>query len=315
MTDSPATSARAFTERAVTFARGAERLTGVLALPDAGARGACLVLHGWGSNRTGPHRVLVDLARALAGGGVAALRFDHAGRGDSTGAFLEADLDTMIDDALAAAAFLRGETSAERLSGFGLCSGGNIALGAAALEPCFERLVCVSTLPFQGQRTRAADRARCAGRAAHLARRLLSPRAWGRVLRAPARLGAALRYLFARERGAAVRTTPEGEMRNLKASRRDLVAALGRWRGRALFLYGGADREGEAGWSDAWAPLAHENGLAMERSTIEGANHNFYGLPWREALIESAVRFLCGTRSVVKGNGFSDGGGGPSGCA
>ena len=116
-------------ESPVTFTNEGSNLFGLLHQPDGAApRMGAVLLHGWSSCRMGPHRILVETARRLAGLGVAALRFDHRGRGDSEGDDDSADLDGMISDALAAADFLRERTGVRDLAMIGICSGGNVAL-------------------------------------------------------------------------------------------------------------------------------------------------------------------------------------------
>lgn len=60
-------------------------LVGILSLPDAldPALPVVLVPNSGGEHRVGPSRLHVELARALAAAGLAAVRFDRAGHGDS----------------------------------------------------------------------------------------------------------------------------------------------------------------------------------------------------------------------------------------
>lgn len=77
------------------------------------------------------HRVLVNLARFLALRGIAVLRFDYFGDGESEGLFEEASVASRIDDSLDAVAFCRQATSADRVLLLGLRYGANIATCAA----------------------------------------------------------------------------------------------------------------------------------------------------------------------------------------
>jgi LmbE family N-acetylglucosaminyl deacetylase len=72
-------------ESAIAFGCEAETLFGVLHRPvQPGTRGVVIVVGG-PQTRVGSHRQFVLLARALAAAGVAALRFDYRGMGDSSG--------------------------------------------------------------------------------------------------------------------------------------------------------------------------------------------------------------------------------------
>jgi dienelactone hydrolase len=255
-------------------------LQGTLARP--AAQGATphgvLALHGWGGVRAGPHRLFVLLARELAGRGVPVLRFDHAGRGVSGGEATAATLDGMIADAQAAAAALCARTGAAAVAAVGICSGGNVALGAAGLAPeRLRRCVCVSTLPFAAPDA-GRSRQKAWGLLRQYARKALSPATWRRVLRGEASLRRAGRVVEnALQESAAERAR--------KNSARDLPAALAGYDGALHFLYGGGDPEAPAARA-YYEALAARHGLAAGFEVIPGANHNFYSLPWAAALRE-----------------------------
>jgi dipeptidyl aminopeptidase/acylaminoacyl peptidase len=127
----------------VEFGRG---VRGVLHRPRARRRGrgapAALLCHGYTGNRVEDGRLFVRMARALAVSGVAALRFDYRGSGDSDGAFEDATLSTEIEDGLAAAAFLRRDGCVDpgRLAAIGL-SLGSVVAQAIAVPLDFRALV------------------------------------------------------------------------------------------------------------------------------------------------------------------------------
>ncbi|MFI7284659.1 alpha/beta hydrolase family protein [Micromonospora chersina] len=97
------------TDRELSFTSAGHRLVGTLTLPDGpGPHPAALLLPGSGPlNRDGDHRRLRlgiqrDLAAALAAAGVASLRYDRRGVGDSSGRFLHTGFHDNVDDAQAA---------------------------------------------------------------------------------------------------------------------------------------------------------------------------------------------------------------------
>lgn len=77
-------------EEAVCFLSAGKRLYGVAHLPRAKTLPAAvvIVLTGGPQVRTGAHRLYVELSRYLAAHGVASLRFDYEGLGDSEGDFV-----------------------------------------------------------------------------------------------------------------------------------------------------------------------------------------------------------------------------------
>jgi hypothetical protein len=89
-----------FVERALMFECGGETLVGVLAEPASPAMVGVLIIVGGPQYRAGSHRQFVLLSRQLAATGVAAMRFDYRGMGDSTGS--PSSFDDVSEDIAAA---------------------------------------------------------------------------------------------------------------------------------------------------------------------------------------------------------------------
>ena len=89
--------------------------------------------------QSGPHRLNVRLARALAAAGYATLAVDFRGRGESEGDLHDDGqrhllLDSMIDDARLALRVLHEVAQPEKVVLFGACQAGHIAARVAALD-------------------------------------------------------------------------------------------------------------------------------------------------------------------------------------
>src|SRR5947208_9086564 len=128
--------AQAASETLVEFQnRKGQRLRGVVHLPgEAAARSPGVVFfHGFTGSRMEVHWMFVKCARALSRAGIASLRFDFAGSGESEGEFARASLQSEIDDAHDAVAFFgqHGGIDAARLGLCGLSLGGSIAATTA----------------------------------------------------------------------------------------------------------------------------------------------------------------------------------------
>jgi uncharacterized protein len=85
----------------VTFYSQNKKLFGVMHLPKEDAHEAyptVVFCHGLASNKSGKTRLSVRLADELASVGIASLRFDFRGCGDSEGEFTESTLETMVED-------------------------------------------------------------------------------------------------------------------------------------------------------------------------------------------------------------------------
>ena len=119
------------TEKPVTFTRDQLQLVGVLHLPatsDAKVP-AVLLLHGFTGHKAETHFMYTQLARRLAKSGIAVLRFDFAGSGDSQGEFVDMSILTELADARSALQFLRQNENidAKRIGLLGFSMGGCVA--------------------------------------------------------------------------------------------------------------------------------------------------------------------------------------------
>jgi uncharacterized protein len=106
-------------------------LRGMLHRPSASARRTpgVVFFHGFTGDRMESHWLFVKCARALERAGIASLRFDFFGSGESQGSFREVTLEGEISDARAAVKFFRRQPGVDpkRLGICGLSLGGAIA--------------------------------------------------------------------------------------------------------------------------------------------------------------------------------------------
>ncbi|MBE3598789.1 MAG: alpha/beta fold hydrolase [Limnochordaceae bacterium] len=106
-----------------------QQLIGIVHRPPGGAdeRPPAVVLcHGFGGHKAENHRLFVKAARAMARAGMAALRFDFRGSGDSEGEFEEMTLSGEVTDALAALAYARSHVG-RPVALLGMSMGGAVA--------------------------------------------------------------------------------------------------------------------------------------------------------------------------------------------
>lgn len=92
-----------------------------------------LFCHGLAGHKIGTHRMYVLLAEMLSKAGIASLRIDFRGSGDSEGDFGEMSLEGEINDAVSAADFLKSRQYiyADRIGIFGRSFGGAVAIISA----------------------------------------------------------------------------------------------------------------------------------------------------------------------------------------
>jgi putative redox protein len=119
--------------RKVTFENDdGHTLSGLMALPDGTPRAFALFAHCFTCSKN--LKAATNIARALTESGIAVLRFDFTGLGQSEGAFSDTNFSSNVSDLLAAVRFLEENYSApEILVGHSL--GGTAALQAAADTP------------------------------------------------------------------------------------------------------------------------------------------------------------------------------------
>ena len=95
---------------------------------------AVLMCHGLAGNKTGRFRIYVNLARELSKAGIATLRVDFRGCGDSEGDFIDSTVHGFIEDALKSLDVLSHSKGIdqERIGIFGRSFGAAIAIITAA---------------------------------------------------------------------------------------------------------------------------------------------------------------------------------------
>ena len=117
-------------ETPVVFDCKGQQIVGMLHLPDGRGRvPGVLLLHGFTGHKAEIHRMFVKLSRKLAAHGIASLRFDFRGSGDSAGEFEEMTIRSQVADATEALKFLTRQkrVNAKCLAIVGLSMGGAIA--------------------------------------------------------------------------------------------------------------------------------------------------------------------------------------------
>lgn len=120
----------------VVFENNSQKIFGVLHMPLNQSKPvpAVLICHGLAGHKTGKYRLYVTLAKMLASMGIAALRVDFRGSGDSEGEFHEMTVTSTVSDAVTAINWMANNPrlDAARIGIFGRSFGGSVAVMAAA---------------------------------------------------------------------------------------------------------------------------------------------------------------------------------------
>ena len=119
------------------------RLVGIIAQPERPLETGVVIVVGGPQYRAGSHRQFTLLARQLAGQGIASIRFDYRGMGDSEGDIryfeaINADIHAAADRLIAHLPQIR------QLSLWGLCDAASAALYYAHTDPRVQGLILLN---------------------------------------------------------------------------------------------------------------------------------------------------------------------------
>jgi dipeptidyl aminopeptidase/acylaminoacyl peptidase len=248
------------TETPVVLFSGGQQVVGMWHLPAQPQRvPAIMMLHGFTGNKQETKRLFVQAARSLASAGIATLRFDFRGCGDSAGEFHEMTVSSMCADARTALAWLanRPEIDPTRIGILGMSLGGMIA---ALLQHEHAAIkTAVLWCPVTNPRDLIARRATPESQVQMNATGIADQGGW------------AVGHRFVTEMMAA-----------------EPVATLCHAAFPILILHGDADQMVPVEHSIAAVETLRRNGRNVTFKTMAGADHAYSGLPWiRELLSET----------------------------
>jgi dienelactone hydrolase len=270
--------------RHVWFENEGERLCGVVTVPEGGRSDvAVVVLHGWAGYRIGPHQMLTKTTRQLAESGFASLRFDFRGRGDSEGPPGEANLATMIADTEAAVDFVAQELDTDHVALLGICSGGEVAIGAGVQRELIDAMALWSVPIVAAEPGRQRPKSRTWHHLKEYGRKLLRPETWRKIVTGNVRTDMVKKALV--DGGAY--ETPED---NVKLGI-DWHERFTTFPGPILFIYGGNDPATEKSIAH-YRDLCAAGGVKSDFHVVEGANHAFYSLAWEREVIAKTAEWL-----------------------
>jgi dipeptidyl aminopeptidase/acylaminoacyl peptidase len=133
----------------VQFTHYGQKIFGMLHIPDPDeASPAVVIYHGFTGSHMEAHFFFAKLSRALSRAGIASLRIDFRGSGNSEGDFRDMSIGSEVEDGLAAVDFLCKQKGIdpERIGVAGLSLGGCVAAIVSGREPRVKSTVLMSAV-------------------------------------------------------------------------------------------------------------------------------------------------------------------------
>jgi pimeloyl-ACP methyl ester carboxylesterase len=289
---------------------------GILCLPhvnDASATAALLLMPSGLKYHIGPHRWNVKLARALCQAGVASLRFDPLGVGESDESLATATTRThwrfveqggFVDDTLLAAQVLQKRLPNVPVVAVGLCGGAVTAQLAAAKRPdLIMALVSLNTAitlsPLETQPAPTVSHSRAQHHFKNYAMKVFSKAAWQRVFRGESDIRGILRVLgtvaltvFHRKKLDTLPSVPNenpGFMQSFRALEQRALPHL--------LVFSGNDNR----WLDFQEGVlsrylrGERAGVAYEIKVVADANHEIHYTTWQQQTLDAIREWIAKT--------------------
>lgn len=246
-------------EKLVSFQNHGQQIVGILHRPDLdGTVPGVVLCHGFTGTKSEARWIFVRLARRLASSGIAVLRFDFRGSGDSEGEFRNMTISDEVSDAKAAVTFLSTCDGVDRarigILGFSL--GGCVAACVAGDIPLLKAVV------------------------------LWAPVSDPDVQFAPL-LTEGITFPHEFSPGLFLGRAFVDEL-----PRVDPVASLARSSAPVLILHGTNDQAVPAGTSQSFVDARASTGIPSERVLIDGADHLFGSAGTEEQVIDRTASWF-----------------------
>jgi exosortase A-associated hydrolase 1 len=269
-----------YQDQALQFRCRDAQLYGIASVPRQPAARGVLIVVGGPQYRAGSHRQFTLLARSLAVQGIAAMRFDYRGMGDSEGPArtfedVDEDLRAAIDS------FQQAVPAVREVVIWGLCDAASAAMFYAAHDPRVTGLVLLN--PW----ARTTDGHAKATLKHYYRGRLLDAAVWKKIASGRFDFAAAGATLV-RLAGAALRPRPAavaGAGQCALALPERMLDGLSRFHGRVLLIISPADLTAQEFLDMTKASPPWQRLLADPRVTrhaLDGADHTFSRRIWRD---------------------------------
>lgn len=277
-----------YAEHAIVFNCDDCRLLGIATLPESPAETAVIIVVGGPQYRAGSHRQFTLLARQLAEQGIASMRFDYRGMGDSEGDMrnfeaVDSDIRAAID------ALLQHSPAVRRIALWGLCDAASAALYYAHTDPRVSGLILLN--PWVHTEASAA-RARLKH---YYLSRLMQRSFWTKLLTGKFALSSSVSDLTKSAHGGASTSAPTNPWHGSPGYIERMLDGLQHFQGKVLFILSGNDLtaqefQGITSHDKRWKKASTSPRVAQEK--LPAANHTFSTRTWRDQVGQWTVHWI-----------------------
>ena len=278
-----------YTEQVFIFDCAGCRLPGILTQPETPLDTGVLILVGGPQYRAGSHRQFTLLARQMAAQGIAAMRFDYRGMGDSEG---EArTFETVTEDIRAAInAFFERTPSVRRVAIWGLCDAASSALLYAHTDTRVSRLILLNPWVHT-----EAGAARAQLKYYYLSR-LTQRSFWTKLLTGKVNMSQSVGDLKNSAQSVVNSDEKPGDPRlGSPGYIERMLHGLQKFQGEALLVLSGNDMVAQEFISltqrdKHWKKACASSGIT--RWMLKEANHTFSSQTWRDEIGKRTIEWL-----------------------
>lgn len=280
-------------ERPTVFECDGDRLIGIIALPAQPIETGVIIIVGGPQYRAGSHRQFTLLARYLAEQGIASIRFDYRGMGDSEGDMrnfeaIDADIKAALDT-------LTTQTSViNQVVLWGLCDAASAALYYGHTDHRVKGLVLLNPWVHT-----EAGAARSRIKHYYLAR-LLSKAFWVKLFTGKVKMGASIAELAdsarkAREPQTVATAIPSDPRHGSPGYIERMRKSMQKYTGKVMIILSGNDLTAQEFLDlvkndKQWNILSNRS--QVQHAYLSDANHTFSANTWRKKVGELSSRWV-----------------------
>ena len=256
------------------FNSSSNKLSYVCTVPDSQViRAGLIFVHAADGNRLGPHRMFVELAEKSKCRGIASLRFDMRGCGDSEGEPAGGDINPDIEDLQNAIRFFSSKYKLPKIFLFGISRGARVSISALAEHSLPVDGVVLLSTPFSSSKAAAK---KFSNRLKEYLYKFRNPESLKKLLSGKANLKQILRTLgFA--------------LNSQKRYRRNTNGFVIRC--PLFFIYGSKDPIATDSTA-YYSRICETFNIPFKAVEIKNANHSFFHYRWKEQIMEITENWL-----------------------